>query len=163
VRLSDESLALTVKLSRRYLRDRFLPDKAIDVIDEATARIRMQLESKPNAIDELERKLVRLQGEIDALRKEGLLNKRLAKAEAEAEAAESRSKLDGLKQRWLRERNVITQLQKTKQAIEEQRIALEAAEARGDIAKSAEIRYGGLKYLEQQLEDLQREVAEFER
>ena len=70
VRLPDESLGLAVKLSRRYLRDRFLPDKAIDVIDEATSRIRMQLESKPNAIDELERKLIGVQGEIETLRKE---------------------------------------------------------------------------------------------
>ena len=72
VRLSEESLITAVKLSRRYLRDRFLPDKAIDVLDEATARMRMQLESKPNAIDEMERQLIRLQGEADALRQKRL-------------------------------------------------------------------------------------------
>lgn len=160
VRLNDESLAVAVKLSRRYLRDRFLPDKAIDVIDEATARIRMQLESKPNAIDELERALIRLQGEVDALRKAGDAGKRLK--EAEAEIADSQTRLEDLKQRWQRERSAITNLQKTKLAIGEQRLALEAAEAKGDIAKAAEIRYGSLKYLEQQLEDQQREVAEVE-
>lgn len=160
VRLADESLAIAVKLSRRYLRDRFLPDKAIDVIDEATARIRMQLESKPNAIDELERALIRLQGEIDALRKSGGTGKRLA--EAETEAADSQARLDELKQRWQRERGSITNLQKTKRAIAEQRMALEAAEAAGEIAKAAEIRYGSLKYLEQQLADLERDVAEVE-
>jgi ATP-dependent Clp protease ATP-binding subunit ClpB len=159
VRLPDESLVLAVKLSRRYLRDRFLPDKAIDVIDEATSRIRMQLESKPNAIDELERKLIRIQGEIEILRKEDATGIR----SKEGEAAETQAKLDELKERWQRERNANANLQKTKQAIEEQRIALEAAEARGEIARAAEIRYGSLKYLEQQLADLEREVAEIER
>jgi ATP-dependent Clp protease ATP-binding subunit ClpB len=157
VRLPDESLALTVKLSRRYLRDRFLPDKAIDVIDEATSRIRMQLESKPNAIDELERKFISIQGELEILRREDSAGKRLK--EAEAESAKMQERLDQLKDRWQRERNAITSLQKTKQAIEEQRISLEAAEARGEIAKAAEIRYGSLKYLEQQLADLEAQVA----
>jgi ATP-dependent Clp protease ATP-binding subunit ClpB len=159
VRLPDESLGLTVKLSRRYLRDRFLPDKAIDVIDEATSRIRMQLESKPNAIDELERKFIRIQGEIEALRKDDTASARLK----EAEAAEAQAKLDEMKGRWRRERDANANMQKTKQAIEEQRLALEAAEARGEIARAAEIRYGSLKYLEQQLADLEREVAEIGR
>ncbi|HMB28896.1 MAG TPA: AAA family ATPase [Blastocatellia bacterium] len=159
VRLPDESLGLTVKLSRRYLRDRFLPDKAIDVIDEATSRIRMQLESKPNAIDELERKFIRIQGEIEALRKDDAAGARLK----EAEAAEAQAKLDEMKGRWRRERDANANLQKTRQAIEEQRLALEAAEARGEITRAAEIRYGSLKYLEQQLADLEREVAEIGR
>ncbi len=159
VGLPDESLGLTVKLSRRYLRDRFLPDKAIDVIDEATSRIRMQLESKPNAIDELERRFIRLQGEIEALRKDDAASARLK----EAEAAEAQAKLDEMKGRWRRERDANANLQKTKQAIEEQRLALEAAEARGEIARAAEIRYGSLKYLEQQLADIEREVAEIGR
>src|SRR5215831_5022773 len=159
VRLPDESLGLTVKLSRRYLRDRFLPDKAIDVIDEATSRIRMQLESKPNAIDELERKFIRIQGEIETLRKEDAASARLREVEAE----EAQAKLDELKGRWQRELDANANLQKTKQAIEEQRLALEVAEARGEIARAAEIRYGSLKYLEQQLADLDREVAEIGR
>jgi ATP-dependent Clp protease ATP-binding subunit ClpB len=159
VRLPDESLGLAVKLSRRYLRDRFLPDKAIDVIDEATSRIRMQLESKPNVIDELERKLIRVQGEIETLRKEDAAGARLK----EAEAAETQAKLDELKGRWRRERDANANLQKTRKAIEEQRLALEAAEARGEIARAAEIRYGSLKYLEQQLADLEREVTEIGR
>jgi ATP-dependent Clp protease ATP-binding subunit ClpB len=159
VRLPDESLALTVKLSRRYLRDRFLPDKAIDVIDEATSRIRMQLESKPNAIDELERKLVRTQGELEIARKEDPS----AVRSKEGEAAEMQARLDDLKGRWQRERNANANLQKTKQAIEEQRVALEVSEARGEIARAAEIRYGSLKFLEQQLADLERDVAEIGR
>lgn len=160
VGLSDESLTAAVKLSRRYLRDRFLPDKAIDVIDEATARIRMQLESKPNAIDEMERRLIRLRGENDQPR-EGEGGSKRSK-EAEQEAVELQSRLEELKQRWQRERDAISNLQRTKQAIEEQRIALEASESRGEIAKAAEIRYGTLKYLEQQLADVQGEVSEIE-
>jgi ATP-dependent Clp protease ATP-binding subunit ClpB len=160
VRLSEESLVEAVKLSRRYLRDRFLPDKAIDVIDEATARIRMQLESKPNAIDEMERQLIRLRGEAEGLRKEGSESRRLAEADGEADALSE--KLDDLKMRWQRERSAISKLQQTKKAIEEQRLALEAAESQGDTTKAAEIRYGNLKYLEQQLSDLQIEVAAIE-
>ena len=162
VRVSEEALGAVVKLSRRYLRDRFLPDKAIDVLDEATARIRMQLESKPNAIDQLERKLIRLQAEVEALRKDECSDRRRLR-EAEDESKVSQSRLDDLSQRWKRERDAISNLQKTKKAIEEQKVLLEAAESRGDVAKAAEIRYGTLKYLEQQLGDLQHEVADIEK
>src|SRR5262245_28670098 len=115
----------------------------------------MQLESKPNAIDELERKFIRIRGEIETLRKEDAAGVRLKEVEAE----EAQAKLDELKGRWQRELDANANLQKTKQAIEEQRMALEAAEARGEIAKAAEIRYGSLKYLEQQLADLEAQVA----
>ena len=161
VRLSEDSLISAVKLSRRYLRDRFLPDKAIDVIDEATARIRMQLESKPNAIDEIERKLIRLQGEIESLRKDTSKAPRLA--EAEREEKDLQSQLETLKQRWQRERSSISKLQKTKQSIEEQKLALDEAESRGNITQAAEIRYGTLKYLNEQLADVQQDVIEIER
>jgi ATP-dependent Clp protease ATP-binding subunit ClpB len=161
VRLADESLVAAVKLSRRYLRDRFLPDKAIDVIDEASARIRLQLESKPNAIDELERRSVRWQSEIESLRQEQSASPRLK--EAEQEVAELQPRLAELQQRWQRERQAVANLQKTRQAVEEQRAALDAAETRGDVTKVAEIRYGSLKYLEEQLNDLQREVEEIEK
>ena len=160
VRLSEDSLAAAVKLSRRYLRDRFLPDKAIDIIDEATARIRMQLESKPNAIDETERKLIRLQGEIDLLRAQTTTGPRLAQAEREANQLQE--ELETLKKRWQRERESISSLQATKKAIEEQNLALAEAESRGDVAKAAEIRYGTLKYLGDQLADVQSAVLEIE-
>jgi ATP-dependent Clp protease ATP-binding subunit ClpB len=161
VRLSDESLSAAVKMARRYLRDRFLPDKAIDVIDEATARIRLQLESKPNAIDELERRHIRLLSEIENLRKAAGSEARLD--EAEREAAELQPRLDQMQQRWQRERQAITSLQKTKQAIEVQNAALADAETRGDVTRAAEIRYGSLKYLEAQLKDLRAEVEEIEK
>src|SRR5262245_58842017 len=161
VRVSEEALSAIVKLSRRYLRDRFLPDKAIDVLDEAAARIRMQLESKPDEMDSLERKLLRVKGEIEALNKSGSPGRRLKEAESEAAALEGR--LGELTTRRNRERDTIAHLQKTKKAIEEQKVLLEAAEARGDVAKAAEIRYGALKYLDQQLADLQSQVADIEK
>jgi ATP-dependent Clp protease ATP-binding subunit ClpB len=162
VRVSEDALGAIVKLSRRYLRDRFLPDKAIDVLDEAAARIRMQLESKPDDIDELERKLIRVKGEVETLRKsEAPDRRRLREAEDEAEALEGR--LAEMNARWNRERETISQLQKTKKAIEEQKTLLEAAEAKSDVAKAAEIRYGTLKYLDQQLADLQNQVADIEK
>ena len=164
VRLSEESLVTAVRLSRRYLRDRFLPDKAIDVLDEATARMRMQLESKPNAIDEIERQLIRLQGEADALRQgetDGTTARHLPAVEHEATVLQGR--VEELRQRWQHEREVIAHVQRTMKALAEQRSVLAAAEARGEVAKAAEIRYGTLKYLEQQLTDLQREASEIAR
>ena len=122
------------------------------MIDEATSRIRMQLESKPNAIDELERKLIRVQGEIETLRKEDAAGARLK----EAEAAETQAKLDELKRAVAA--GTRRRICKRPEVIEEQRLAIEAAEARGEIARAAEIRYGSLKYLEQQLADLDREA-----
>src|SRR5262245_7976883 len=162
VRVSEEALSAIVKLSRRYLRDRFLPDKAIDVLDEAAARIRMQLESKPDEMDSLERKLLRVKGEVDTLRKNGSADRRRLK-EAEDDAVQQERRLSELTARWNRERDTIGQLQKTKKAMEEQKGALEAAEAKGDVAKAAEIRYGALKYLDQQLTDLQNQVAAIEK
>jgi ATP-dependent Clp protease ATP-binding subunit ClpB len=162
VRVSEEALSSIVKLSRRYLRDRFLPDKAIDVLDEAAACIRMQLESKPDEMDSLERKLLRVRGEIDTLRKNGSADGRRLK-EAENEAVQQELRLNELTTRWNRERETIGQLQKTRKAVEEQKVFLEAAEAKGDAAKAAEIRYGTLKYLDQQLADLQSQVAEIEK
>src|SRR5262249_56937086 len=110
---------------------------------------RMEVESKPNAIDELERKVIRVQGEIEALRKEDAAGARLK----EAEAAETQAKLDEMKGRWQRERDANANMQKTKQAIEEQRLALEAAETRGEGGGAAGNRYGRLKKLQQQMAD----------
>ncbi len=160
VRLSEPALTSAVKMSRRYLRDRFLPDKAIDVIDEAAATIRMQLESKPVKIDTLERRMIRLQGEVEALKNEGGMGPRLPAAEKELAAV--RSEFEGLNQRWTHERETVSKLQKTRAAIDEQQSALDAAEAAGDIAKAAELRYGSLKYLEQQLADLEQQSSQID-
>lgn len=161
VGLSDESLQAAVKLSRRYIRDRFLPDKAIDVIDEATARIRMQKESKPTHIDQQQRLLLRKQAELEAL--QGSASSPAQKstvAALQSEVDEFKRKVEKLVGEWQQQKEVSDQLQKTKQAIEQQTAGLTQAESRGDVARAAELRYGSLKYLEQQRADLEQQVQQ---
>lgn len=161
VNLSDESLQASVKLSRRYIRDRFLPDKAIDVIDEATARIRMQKESKPTHIDQQQRLLLRKQAELEALQGSatGQAQKKTIAA-LQAEVDEFKQTVDKLVGEWQKQKDLSDNLQKTKQTIEQQTTALTAAESKGDVAKAAELRYGSLKYLEEQRTDLEKQVQQ---
>ncbi|HTR36655.1 MAG TPA: AAA family ATPase [Bryobacteraceae bacterium] len=160
VRLSDDALQAAVKLSRRYMRTRFLPDKAIDVIDEATARIRMQKESKPTHIDQEERLLIRKQAELESLLSSPVTpGQQKAIAALKTEIAEIQPRVEALVNEWKSQKEVSDNLQKTKQAIEEQSALLTAAESQGNVTKAAEIRYGSLKYLEQQREDLEKRAA----
>jgi ATP-dependent Clp protease ATP-binding subunit ClpB len=161
VRLSDDALSAAVKLSRRYMRTRFFPDKAIDVIDEAAARIRMQKESKPTHIDQRERLLLQKEAELESL-KDGTQTAAQKKrsAELEAEIAGLKPEVEQLVAEWKKQKDSSDNLQKTKLAIEQQNQLLMTAEARGDMAKAAEIRYGTLKYLEQQRDDLEKAVAQ---
>ncbi len=160
VRLSDEALHAAVKLSRRYIRDRFLPDKAIDVIDAATSRLRMQKESTPTHIDQQARLLTRKRAELEALRNgpQSAQQKKAIPA-LEKEIAELAPQVEALTEAWQRARHTSTELQKTVAAIEEQNRMLMQAEATGDVTKAAEIRYGSLKYLEQQRADLEAQVS----
>ena len=160
VGLSDEALQASVKLSRRYIRDRFLPDKAIDVIDEATARIRMQKESKPTHIDQQQRLLLRKQAELEALQTPSSGAQKKTVAALQAEVAEFKQKVDALVGQWQKQKDLFDNLQKTKQAIEEGTAALNQAETQGNVAKAAELRYGSLKYLEQQRADLEGQVQQ---
>jgi len=156
VRLADEALQASVKLSRRYLRNRFLPDKAIDVIDEAAARIRMQKESKPIEIDQQERLLLRKEAELEALRSTSAsAQNKKATAMLENEVGELKPRVASLVESWQQHKSLSENLQKTKQAIEEQGAALQAAETGGNVTKAAEIRYGSLKYLEEQRTELE--------
>jgi ATP-dependent Clp protease ATP-binding subunit ClpB len=160
VRLSDEALQASVKLSRRYLRSRFLPDKALDVIDEATARIRMQKESKPTEIDQQERLLVRKEAELEALRSSAMTPQhKKAVTALEAEVAELKPRVESLADAWREQKAISESLQSTKQAIEEQHVLLQNAEAKGAVAAAAEIRYGTLKYLEEQRSDLEQQLS----
>src|SRR5262249_44522799 len=120
VRLSDEALQASVKLSRRYLRSRFLPDKAIDIIDESTARIRMQKESKPTHIDQQERLLIRKRAELESMLSSPstpALQKSIAALQAEIE--QIKPGIEALVNRWKQQKEASDNLQKTKQAIEE--------------------------------------------
>lgn len=159
VRLGDESLQASVKLSRRYLRSRFLPDKAIDVIDEAAARLRMQKESKPTEIDQQERLLVRKEAELEAVRATSSgaqANKTVAILEAEVN--QLKPKVQALVESWQKRKSLSDNLQKTKQAIEEQNSLLTLAESKNDVTRAAEIRYGTLKYLEEQRGELEKQL-----
>jgi ATP-dependent Clp protease ATP-binding subunit ClpB len=158
VRLSEEALQASVKLSRRYLRTRFLPDKAIDIIDEATARLRMQKESKPTAIDQIERQLIRKEAELASLELSPAPPRKTLEA-LRKEVEELRPRVASLVGSWQSQKDASDNLQKTKQAIEEQNRLLATAESKGDIAKAAEIRYGSLKYLEQQRQDLEQQLS----
>ena len=160
VRLSEEALAASIRLSRRYLRNRFLPDKAIDVIDEATARIRMQKESKPNSIDQEERLLIRKQAEIEALEgSAGSPSQQKTLTALRKELEDLKPRVEAMVREWKTQKDASDGLQKTKQAIEEQNAALAAAESQGNVTRAAEIRYGSLKYLEQQRDDLEKQLS----
>jgi ATP-dependent Clp protease ATP-binding subunit ClpB len=154
VRIAEDALAATVKLARRHLRDRYFPDKAFDVLDEAAAQIRMQLESKPNDIDERERALVRLQGRLESRRAAGD-----DVAALEREVATAGAELDALRARWQEEKEVASSLQSTRAAMQTKQAELNAAEGSGNVAGAAEIRYGSLKYLAEQEKDLERRLA----
>src|SRR5215470_4023670 len=159
VKIKDGALVAAV-LSHRYIGDRFLPDKAIDLVDEAAARIRMQIDSMPQEIDEIERRVMQLQIErVSVAREEDAVSReRLAKIDAEL--AELREKGDGLKARWQAEKQGITQIGKIKEEIETMRHAMADAERRGDLNKAAELRYGTLMTLEKQLKDLDAQLAD---
>ena len=149
VRLSDEAMHAAIKLSQRYLRDRYLPDKAIDVIDAAMARLRMQQESRPTHLDKQQRMQTRRRLQMEAMppgRERAAIAAELAALDEETSAME---------QRWQSERTQKVELERTRAAIAEQTAMLEAAERNQDVAGAAEIRYGKLKFLEQQRMDLE--------
>ena len=163
VELTDESLVAAVKLSRRYMRDRFLPDKAIDVIDAATARLRMQLESRPTALDQQERLLTRRRAELESLRNLPKPSTAQGKqiATLEAEVAELEPKIAADLELWEQQRNARLDLGKTVAAIEENTRLLTAAEGAGDVTRAAEIRYGALQHLEAQRADLEGKLTTY--
>jgi ATP-dependent Clp protease ATP-binding subunit ClpB len=155
IRLTDEALRAAVKLSRRYLPTRFLPDKAIDILDEASARIRMQKESKPREIDRLERLLSDKRLELESI--SPLAKQFPALSE---EVVELGDRLDVLTAAWLAHKETSEQLQSTRQAIEQQATLLAEAQAADDMTRAAEIRYGSLLHLEEQRGDLERQLEE---
>jgi len=160
VDLTDEALHAAIKLSRRYMRDRFLPDKAIDVIDAATARLRMQLESRPTALDQQERLLTRKRAELETLRSlprpSAAQSRQITDLESEIAALEPKIAADA--DAWEKQRSARIELGRTAQAIEEQRRLLASAEGAGDVTRAAEIRYGTLKHLEEQRDDLEQKL-----
>lgn len=152
VKIKDSALIAATVLSNRYITDRFLPDKAIDLIDEAAARIRMEIDSMPVELDEIERKLRQLEIEKQALLKDGSADAQEKLEKIGKEHAELQARRDGLKAQWMGEKEVIQKIRQVKEQIESTKIASERAEREGDLAKAAELRYGTLRELEAQLE-----------
>lgn len=152
VRITDGALVSAATLSERYITDRFLPDKAIDLMDEAASRIRMEVESKPEEIETLDRRIIQLKIEREALSKESdaASKDRLAAIEAELANLEEENAI--LTQRWQAERDKIDAESKLKEELDAARIALEQAERAGDLAKAGELSYGTIPDLEKKLE-----------
>lgn len=156
VRIKDEAIISAVELSQRYISDRFLPDKAIDLIDEAAARLRLQINSVPEVLDEVERKIKQLEIEREAIKREGDDNRMKSITMELANLSEERNTIAG---RWKAEKEVVEGIQRTKKSMEQYRFEAEKAERDGDYGKVAEIRYGLIKTAEQNLENLKAKLA----
>ncbi|MGZ5281669.1 MAG: ATP-dependent chaperone ClpB [Bacteroidia bacterium] len=157
IRIKDEAIIAAVELSSRYITDRHLPDKAIDLIDEAAAKARIEVDSLPEELDEMERKIRQLEIEREAIKREKD-EKKLDKIASEL--AELNDKKNQIRSRWQEERDIIDNLQKTRESIEQYKLAADQAERAGDFGKVAELRYGKIKEAETKLAELQKEIDE---
>ena len=155
VRIKDEAIVASVELSQRYITDRFLPDKAIDLVDEAASRLRLEMNSVPEEIDQLDRRIRHLEIEREAIRREGD-KERIAKLDTEI--AEQKASCAALRAKWQSERNRLHELQKTKEQIERAKIEAQQAERSGDYGRVAELRYGTIVELERRQATLEEEL-----
>ncbi|MGH6826459.1 ATP-dependent chaperone ClpB [Methyloceanibacter sp.] len=155
VRIADAALVAAAVLSNRYITDRFLPDKAIDLVDEAASRLRMQIDSKPEALDELDRRIIQLKIEREALKKESdsASKDRLAKLEKELANLEEEASV--LTRRWQEEKEKLAGAQKLKERLDAARVELEQAQRKGDLARAGELAYGVIPDLETKLKKLE--------
>ena len=155
VRIKDEAIIGAVELSERYITNRFLPDKAIDLMDEAASKLRMEINSKPEELDVLDRKIMQLEIEIEAIKRE----KDEVKLKAlRADLANLKEERNEINAKWKSEKEVVDNIQTAKSNIEDYKLEAERAEREGDYGKVAEIRYGKIKEAQEQLEALQKEL-----
>jgi ATP-dependent Clp protease ATP-binding subunit ClpB len=159
VRITDGAIVAAATLSNRYIGDRFLPDKAIDLIDEAASRMRIEIDSMPQEIDEVERRITQLEIERQALQKEKDKASRERLTTLERELAELREKSNSMKAQWQQEKETLGAVGKIKQQIEQARIEAERATRAGDLQKAAEISYGQIPQLEKQMRDAEQQLA----
>ncbi|MEB2780205.1 ATP-dependent chaperone ClpB [Algoriphagus sp. C2-6-M1] len=159
VRIKDDAVIAAVELSQRYISDRFLPDKAIDLMDEAGAKLRMEIDSLPQELDELNRRIMQLEIEREAIRREKNMDKETVLSKELAELAEKR---DSVKAKWESEKAVITGIQREKERIDNHKLEAEQAERAGDFGKVAEIRYGKIVEAEKKLESFKSQLAEMQ-
>ena len=157
VRIKDEAIISAVELSQRYITNRFLPDKAIDLMDEAASRLRMEINSKPEELDVLDRKIMQLEIEMEAIKREKDENKLKA---LRADLANYKDERNELHARWKNEKDVVDNIQTAKSNIEEYKLEAERAEREGNYGKVAELRYGKIKEEQERLSELQKQLEE---
>jgi ATP-dependent Clp protease ATP-binding subunit ClpB len=162
VRITDDAIIAAATLSHRYIGDRFLPDKAIDLLDEASSRLRIEIDSMPQEIDEVERRVMQLEIERTALQKEKDKTAVERRKAIEKELADLKEKSGGMKAQWQREKETLGAVGKIKQEIEAARLAAEQATRAGDLAKAAEISYGRVPELARRMEEAEKQLASHE-
>ena len=153
VRITDAALVSAALLSQRYVTGRFLPDKAIDLVDEAASRLRIEIDSMPTELDEVDREMKRMEIERAALKKETDAASRDRLAKLEADLAELQERSSAMKAHWLQEKTAVTRIRELKERIEDTRMQAEMAEREGNLDRAAELRYGTLVALEKSLEE----------
>ncbi|HET7220402.1 MAG TPA: ATP-dependent chaperone ClpB [Vicinamibacterales bacterium] len=153
VRIKDSALVAAALLSHRYITDRFLPDKAIDLVDESAAKLRMEIDSMPAELDEVERRIMQLEIEREALRKEKDASSQERLQKIEKEIADLKERRAQLASRWQQEKESIVTIRKLKEELEQVRLEIERAQRGGDYAKASELQYGKLPQLEAQIKD----------
>src|SRR6059036_1735493 len=163
IRITDNALVSAATLSHRYIGDRFLPDKAIDLVDEAASRLRIEIDSLPQEIDEVERKIVQHEIELAALAKEKDKASKERRAKVEQELAELRERSKVMKAQWQAEKDAITGLQAKKAQLEQLRAEAEQATRRGDLQKAAEISYGRIPALEREIAEAEKRLAQIQK
>jgi len=157
VRIKDEAIIGAVELSQRYITNRFLPDKAIDLMDEAASKLRMEINSKPEELDVLDRKVMQLEIEIEAIKRE---KDEVKLKSLQSELANIKDERNTINAKWKNEKEIVDTIQNTKQAIENYKLEAERAERDGDYGKVAELRYGKIKDAQEQLETFQKQLLE---
>ena len=160
VRIADSAIVAAATLSHRYITDRFLPDKAIDLIDEAASRLRIEIDSMPTEIDEIERRVTQIEIEKQALKKEADKASLERLEKIEKELANLKEESTGLKARWQQEKDEIGKIRGTKEKIEDAKLKAAQAERGGDLGKAAELKYGVLAQLQKELEQGQKRLVE---
>ena len=156
VKIKDEAIIASVALSNRYISDRFLPDKAIDLVDEAAAKLRLEMDSLPETLDEIERKIMQLEIEVEAIKRENDDKKLNELKEQLANLFDERNEL---KAKWQSEKEVVEKIQDEKKKIESYKLEAEQAEREGNYGKVAEIRYGQIKETEQAIKNFEKQLA----
>jgi ATP-dependent Clp protease ATP-binding subunit ClpB len=159
VRIQDAALVAAAVLSHRYISDRFLPDKAVDLIDEAASRLKIELDSMPTEIDVIEREIMQREMERQALKKEKDPASKERLKKLEKELASLKEKSSGLKAEWQKEKSVIDEQRKIKEELEQARTELERAQRRGELGKASELQYGRIPDLEKKLREIEEKIA----